>query len=69
LDNDNDEDIPDDGVSEYERQRLERIAQNNARLAMLGLINNQEKKKKKKKDCPTIHRNGRTNEAESGKVE
>jgi hypothetical protein len=52
LDNDNDEDIPDDGVSEYERQRLERIAQNNARLAMLGLINNQEKKKKKKKIAP-----------------
>ena len=66
LDDDNDEDIPDDGLCEYERQRLERIARNNARLAMLGFNDNQEKRKKNKRkiaprsiapDGPRMRRN------------
>jgi len=39
----------DDGLSEYERLRLERIARNQARLRQLGFDEPKEEKKKKKK--------------------
>ena len=39
----------DDGLSEYERLRLERIARNQARLRQLGFDEPKEGKKKKKK--------------------
>jgi hypothetical protein len=43
----------DDGLCEYERLRLERIARNNARLAMLGFNDDKGKKAKKRRSAPS----------------
>ncbi|KAL3827047.1 hypothetical protein ACHAXA_007554 [Cyclostephanos tholiformis] len=42
----------DDGLCEYERLRLERIARNNARLAMLGFDDSSGMKKVKRRSAP-----------------
>ncbi|KAL7541581.1 hypothetical protein ACHAXR_011047 [Thalassiosira sp. AJA248-18] len=47
-----DDEEPNDGLSEYERLRLERIARNEARLASLGFDAPKETTQKKKKKTP-----------------
>ena len=46
-DSSSDNEYDDNGLCEYERQRLERMARNKARLASLGFIDKQETKKTK----------------------
>ena len=50
-DNDSNDDDNENGLSKYERMRLERIARNEARLASLG-FNEEEKKPKRAKQKP-----------------
>ncbi|KAL3778650.1 hypothetical protein ACHAW5_007540 [Stephanodiscus triporus] len=50
-DSQNDE-AKDDGLCEYERLRLERIARNNARLSELGFNDDKMEKKKRRRSAP-----------------